>query len=208
MSFRDDGDALRSRVDALEDELARSKDEADRLRGQLAAQPQTSAAAAHGFTRGAGVWIEWRGTWWRGTVLEPLGGDAYRVHYTGWSSIWDEVVSRARLAPIEQRPPGREAPSGTKSIAAFALVLVVAVAGILIAVRSTPRSAPPAGAAPITTVTSVLAAEPVWVEWNGVWYEGTVISGDAATGLVHIHYEGYESSFDEDVSLVRLRERR
>ncbi len=45
---------------------------------------------------GSAVLIEWNGSWYEGTVL-VTGGDAIRVHYTGWSDSWDEDVSRARL---------------------------------------------------------------------------------------------------------------
>jgi len=43
------------------------------------------------------VCAEWRGFWWRASVvaLEPNGD--VRVHYDGWGERWDETVPRSRL---------------------------------------------------------------------------------------------------------------
>lgn len=46
---------------------------------------------------------------------------------------------------------------------------------------------------------------PVQVEWNGTWYEATVVSGTEASCM--IHYDGYDSSWDEAVGPSRIRSR-
>lgn len=207
MGFRDDDEALRNRVDALEDELARTKSEAERLRGALEAKARETAPAAHGYTRGMRVWIEWRGTWWRGSILDPLSDGQYRVHYTGWSSSWDEIVTLSRLAPADRPAPGRLGPSPAFGVVVAALIGIAAIAGLAIALSPGPHSGPPADAVAIASASETFPGEPVWVEWNGVWYEGIVVLASATSGLVRIHYQGYSSDYDEDVTLVRLRVR-
>lgn len=48
-------------------------------------------------TAGDDVEVEWQGTWYEAKVLsfEPAG--RVRIHYVGWSSSWDEAVSRDRV---------------------------------------------------------------------------------------------------------------
>ena len=42
----------------------------------------------------------WEGAWWPAEVLQVYDDGQSKIHYQGWGSEWDEVVSRARL----QRP--------------------------------------------------------------------------------------------------------
>ena len=39
-------------------------------------------------------WGQWR---WAGEVLELKQDGSAKIHYTGWSDEWDEVVPRSRL---------------------------------------------------------------------------------------------------------------
>jgi len=41
-----------------------------------------------------------KGAWWPAEVLQVYDDGQIKIHYQGWGSEWDEVVSRARL----QRP--------------------------------------------------------------------------------------------------------
>jgi hypothetical protein len=207
MAFREDEDALRNRVDSLEDELARSRAEADRLREErdraLAAPPTAQ------FGAGQLVWIEWGGRWWRGSVLHAVGPDLYRVHYTGWSSRWDETVPAARVAQGEGPAPGPVA-RGAPPVRWVVLGLVVAMAGgVFFAVSQHPPTldAPPADAR-VVAPGEAFASEPVWVEWSGEWYEASVISVSGEGRTIRVHYEGWSSSYDEDVTLDRVRTRR
>jgi tRNA A-37 threonylcarbamoyl transferase component Bud32 len=47
---------------------------------------------------GQNVDVNWKGSWWQGTVT-AVKGDKFLVHYIGWSSSWDEWVTTARLRP-------------------------------------------------------------------------------------------------------------
>ena len=66
-----------------------------------------------GYSKGDVVDIEWKGKWWKGTVIE-VKGDTYRVHYTGWSKSWDEDVPKDRL----RKPTGDAAVGKEKEPAA------------------------------------------------------------------------------------------
>ncbi len=45
--------------------------------------------------------IEWRGTWYRGSVIDgPNPRGLCKVTYQGWSSDWDEWVTKTRLRPL------------------------------------------------------------------------------------------------------------
>lgn len=46
---------------------------------------------------GAPVMIEWKGSYWRGTVIRAAGDRGALVHYEGWGNEWDEVASSDRL---------------------------------------------------------------------------------------------------------------
>lgn len=61
--------------------------------------PERLAQARPGarLSAGAPVMIEWKGSYWRGTVLRLAGDRGALVHYDGWGSEWDEVASPARL---------------------------------------------------------------------------------------------------------------
>ena len=60
---------------------------------------EAAPAAASSFKVGDKVAIEWKGTWWEGSILEVTPTGEYKVHYSNWKSSWDEVVPAARLKP-------------------------------------------------------------------------------------------------------------
>ena len=72
-----------------------------RMRGIATGQqiPQTDAAANAKLAVGDRVDIEWKGFWFEGRVLE-VNGDQYKVHYDGYSAVWDEWVPADRLRRI------------------------------------------------------------------------------------------------------------
>lgn len=66
-----------------------------------------AASPAGAYKAGEKVDIEWKGSFYPGEILS-VNGDAYRIHYTGWSSSWDEDVPASRL----------RAPTGTAKVVA------------------------------------------------------------------------------------------
>ncbi len=149
----------------------------------------TTTATAHAV--GDKVDVKWNGSWWKGEVLS-VSGDKYRVHYTGWSSSWDELVTADRL-----RAPTGDAKVGTDTAGAAPTTEPTAAATAVPSVTAT------------TTATVAKAAsafkigDKVDVNWKGSWYKGQVIGTPG--NLFRVHYLGYASSWDENVTLSRLR---
>lgn len=56
-------------------------------------------ASAASFKPGEKVEIEWKGQWYKGTVLEA-GKNTYKVNYDGWGSLYDEWVPPARIRKL------------------------------------------------------------------------------------------------------------
>lgn len=61
---------------------------------------KSSSSTTSSWKVGDRVDVEWNGTWWKGEILEARSGNMYKVHYTGWASSWDEVVTSARIRPL------------------------------------------------------------------------------------------------------------
>ena len=52
------------------------------------------------FSVGQKVTIEWKGQWYKGTVLELKDGK-YKVNYDGWGTLYDEWVEPARIKALK-----------------------------------------------------------------------------------------------------------
>jgi hypothetical protein len=140
MSFRDERDAQRERIEGLERALAeaeRARDQALKERDEARADLGKSDAERHAalvarsrFARGAKVLVEWGGKWWKSTVIEVVAGDRWRIHYDGWSDRWDETVDASRIAPADAPAPGPVASSGITVL--WALVASIVVVGLAV----------------------------------------------------------------------------
>ena len=141
MSFRDETEALRHRIEQLEREHEELRTERDRaieerdraLREAAESDAERAARLAKSITYppGTPVLVEWRGRWWNATVLEARGASLWRIHYDGWSASWDEDVGRSRIVSRDATPPGpratEPAPAVVWTIVSF-VILVAAVA--------------------------------------------------------------------------------
>jgi hypothetical protein len=56
------------------------------------------------------VEVEWRGSWWPAVLLERRRA-GWAVHYDGYSSDWDEVVTLARIRDRRASGDGTNEPS-------------------------------------------------------------------------------------------------
>jgi hypothetical protein len=153
---------------------------------------------------GTKVWVEWRGTWWKATIVHPLGAGRHRIHYDGWGASTDENVAGARIAPRERPPPGTRARSASPRAVAIVFGIAALVAAYLVATNDVPVARP--GLA-ISSVQALHPNDPVWVYWNRQWFEAIVLYTQGAD-MAHVHYEGWDDSYDEDVTLDRVRTRR
>ncbi|WP_448530495.1 agenet domain-containing protein [Raineya sp.] len=43
------------------------------------------------------------------------------------------------------------------------------------------------------------------IYWKGSWYKGSIVAGKNAQGRYKVHYDGYDSNWDEYVDIRRLR---
>jgi hypothetical protein len=50
-----------------------------------------------GFVAGEPVQAEWNGTWYDARVVAVEPNGTFRIHYEGWSEIWDEAVDHGRI---------------------------------------------------------------------------------------------------------------
>jgi sRNA-binding protein len=89
------------------DRLKRKSDNDDRAAVEATAtaeEPKPSKSEAtvvqsgSGYAVGDAVLVEWRGSWYKSTILEVRGAE-YKIHYTGWGAEWDEVVGPSRIKP-------------------------------------------------------------------------------------------------------------
>ena len=70
-------------------------------------------AAQTSFTKNQKVEVEWKGKWYKATVLE-VKNNGYRIHYDGYASSWDETVTAGRVRPVNGGPSA-PAPSQVKN---------------------------------------------------------------------------------------------
>ncbi|HEV3024754.1 MAG TPA: hypothetical protein VGX76_19895 [Pirellulales bacterium] len=69
----------------------------DRHDGTSVTASGSPVAADTELTTGDRVLVEQGTAWWRGRVVKVLGPDQVQIHYVGWDSSNDEVVTRSRL---------------------------------------------------------------------------------------------------------------
>jgi hypothetical protein len=70
--------------------------------------------------------------------------------------------------------------------------------------RQAARAHQPPGTVEVLAATPLKVDDAVSVEWNGGWYTGKILELPGADSI-RIHYEGYESNWDETVPRSRLR---
>ena len=175
---------------------------------------------------GTFVHVKWKKRWWPAQV-QSVAEDSCRVHYDGWEANWDEYVPLDRMCRAPQRVDGvavGDAVSVDYRGAWYAAtVLAVQPDGRLrihydgwdaswdedvvpSRVKLGAPDAPDAGALPGTPLSGDLeAGASVYIEYDGAWYGGTVLARNGQ--LYRIHYDDWDSSWDEDVPTARLRGR-
>lgn len=166
--------------------------------------PAAQPSAGSRFSAGQPVLCEWRGQWWPASVLEVLGDDLYLIHYDGYSSSWDETVNASRLALRSAKVPRAYAGSGI----AVGVIIVALIAGIgaaSVVLGGGSSSSPSATSAPAVYATpgQLVLGQAVVVQWSGRWWNATVIAV-YPDGRVRVHYDGWASSWDEDVTIDRV----
>ena len=139
--------------------------------------------------------ILWNGSWYEGSILAVATGDKYRVHYAGYGASWDEWVTGARL----RTKTGKANKGSGAAIAPTASVPSKPSASTALAPSAS------ASTAPAVTTSSFAVGEAVNILWKGSWYPGKIIGVSGA--LYRVHYDGYDASWDESVSVGRLKKK-
>lgn len=168
--------------------------------------------AAGGYAAGQDVLCEWRGKWWPARVLEATGG-LYLIHYDGYSSSWDETVGPERLGPrmtgAAARQPDPRGGSGRGAFVVLAILLLLLGVGAFALARNQPMpatssAAPPSGSAAVSA--PLTQGQPVSVLWGERWWDATVVHVHP-NDTVRVHFDGWADTWDEDVTLDRVRVR-
>ncbi len=156
------------------------------------------------YAPGEAVAVEWGGRWWPATVLAPVGGAEWRVHFEGWGDEHDTVVGPSRIRH-------RSAATATRLPRALPLGLVAAMVAILVAfgalalhTRSTSGSSAATGGPGVATATFT-QGEDVDIWDGGAWWPGRVKTVSGGTYLVG--FDGYSPSWDKTVDATLLRKR-
>jgi hypothetical protein len=64
--------------------------------GSLSTSEESSERDAGSWKAKDEVEVEWRGAWWPAVIMEKRG-PRWLVHYEGYGTDWDEVVSQERI---------------------------------------------------------------------------------------------------------------
>lgn len=139
MSFRDERDAQRERIEQLERALATAERERDEARAELARDDEARDAervASTPFQVGAKVYVEWRGRWWRASVREVVAPGRWLVSYDGWARSWDETVGPERIVAQDATPPGplAQEADGSATLLFVGLLFVALLVGAWLAI--------------------------------------------------------------------------
>lgn len=136
---------------------------------------------------GEHVWVEWeKGKLYPAYVIEKKGQSRYRVHYEGYDVRWDEDVTLDRIhgrvaGPTKRLPPPDRV------------------------VRATGGKKP--GKSDSSQSAAYKVGDRVKVTWRGSTYSATVV-GIVDRDKFLIHYDGYESAWDEVVHRDRIAKKR
>jgi hypothetical protein len=128
------------------------------------------------------VWVEWENGQYPAYIVERKSATRFRVHYDGYDSRWDEDVTLERIksrieGPVNPPPPPEKV---TKANGAGA------------------KGGSDAGVSATYKI-----GDRVRVRWRGSIYPAT-ITGVVSSDRFLVHYDGYESAWDEVVEGDRI----
>jgi hypothetical protein len=135
-------------------------------------------ACSRSYRAGDEVMVEWEGKEYAAVILSLDGPTKFKVHYDGYDEAWDEVVVRSRIKGYRKGDePRPEPPAKVRQKAALA------------AQTNTYR-----------------LGDHVRVEWSGRYYPAQIVDV-VGKERYRVHYEGYGTEWDENVSLNRIQPR-
>jgi hypothetical protein len=135
---------------------------------------------------GERVLVEWEeGKFYPAYIIDVHSTTRYRVHFDGYDSRWDEDVGVDR---IRGRAEGQIVPPPAPA-------------------KVTRASGGPVGSSTASLGNPYSVGERVRVTWRGSVYAATVLEVIGKNQLL-VHYDGYESAWDEKIPLDRVINRR
>jgi hypothetical protein len=135
---------------------------------------------------GERVLVEWEeGKFYPAYIIDVHSTTRYRVHFDGYDSRWDEDVGVDR---IKGRAEGQVPPPPAPAKVARA-------------------SGAPTGSSSVSLGNPYQAGDRIRVTWRGSVYAATVLEVAGKNQLL-VHYDGYESAWDEKIPLDRVINRR
>jgi hypothetical protein len=140
------------------------------------------AACKKPYRVGEYVWVEWEGSQYPAYIIELKGTSRFRVHFDGYDTRWDEDVTLERIrgriqGPVSAPPPPEKVAKAT------------GLGG---------KGEHDAGVSATYKI-----GDRVRVRWRGSIYPAT-ITGIVASDRFLVHYDGYESAWDEVVETGRI----
>jgi hypothetical protein len=150
-----------------------------------------SAADDAPYKVGDVVEVEWHGFWFAADVL-AVRKNKLRVHYRGWGDHWDEDVTLNRVRrgdPEELQKKTSPAPVNLGRSFGQAPLRI---------------GSPDGSVRPVSATTALKPGDRVQGEWAGAWWAAEVLAVQP-NGDVRVHYEGWDSAWDETVPRSRLR---
>ncbi len=182
-----------------------------------------SALPALACPTGKAVEIEWNGSQFAGQVLDgPDANGNCLVSYDGWDETWNEWVVVSRITNLDVAPPVAAAcPVGASrqiewngSLWDGTILDGPNAEGACFVTyegwdeswnewASQDRIQPVEVAAPAGASCPIGAS--LEIQWNGDWWDGSVLEGPDAQGHCFVTYEGWDASWNEWVAPDRLR---
>lgn len=124
------------------------------------------------------VYVEWEGQEYPAMIITIEGPSKFKIHYDGYDTIWDEVVSKDRVRrPVDGPVTVPDPPAKVRAKAMLAAQTNVYKVG-----------------------------DHLRVEFHGYVYPATVI-GIVGQERYRVHYDGYGSEWDETIGRERIQQK-
>jgi hypothetical protein len=128
------------------------------------------------------VWVSWENGEYPAYLIERKGTTRFRVHFEGYDPRWDEDVTLERIRGRIEGPALAPPPPEKVAKASGLLAKGGSDAGV---------------------VATYKIGDRVRVRWRGSVYPAT-ITGVVSSDRFLVHYDGYESAWDEVVESERI----
>ena len=176
-----------------------------------------ATALAGDWKKGDRLEVEWKGKWYKAQIVAE-GDDAsktagkYKIHYDGYETSWDEWVTEGRMRKLgaNAKAAAWKARDSVQVLwkGSWYAATILEVQGDKYKIHYDGYESSwdeVVGADRVRAASAWKKGDAVDVKWKGAWYPAEILEVKGAS--FRIHYVGYESSWDEDVTRDRIRTR-